>query len=256
MADLQRRKSLSGRSPILLAAVALTMGCRVEDVRQPSVSVERHAGMAYVPPGQCVIGSAETGSLQRVALKGFHIDRFEVTNEQYLTFVNATGHALPEPADGGPLRDPELAKHPVVNVTYTDAVTYAKWAGKRLATEEEWERAARGVDGRAYPWGSGFDRTKCNVSGKGTAPVGSFPDDLSPAGCYDMAGNVSEWTASRCDRGMSGTAAATEASAPMFRVIRGGAWDYRVASTKAYGRRRALPDVRSEFVGFRCARVE
>ena len=252
-----RRSTFLAPAPLLSwAAAILTMGCRVEEVQRSIEPVASPPGMSYVPPGECTLGSEDTASLRHARLHGFYIDRFEVTNEQFLAFISATGHPPPKPADGGPWFNPELAKHPVVNVTYADADAYAIWAGKRLATEDEWERAARGVDGRVYPWGSEFDRTKCNVSGKGTALVGSFPGDLSPAGCYDMAGNVSEWTAGWYDAGEHVTVPADGASGPRFRVIRGAAWDYRVASPKVYSRRRALPHVRSDFVGFRCAMDE
>ena len=256
MANPRRYTALLQKRLLLCAAVTLTVGCRVEDVQRSARSVEEYPGMAYVPPGEFIIGAEETGALRHVTLSGFHIDTCETTNEQYMAFVSATGHTPPNSDSGEPWFNSEVAEHPVVNVTFADAVAYARWARKRLATEEEWERAARGVDGRIYPWGAEFDRTKCNVSGKGTAPVGTFPDDLSPAGCYDMAGNVSEWTASWYDGGIQGTLPETGASTLRFRVVRGGAWDYRVASTKVYGRRRAVPDVRSEFVGFRCARDE
>jgi len=148
---------------------------------------------------------------------------------------------------------PETAKHPVVNVRFEDAMAYARWANKRLVTEEEWERAARGTDGRVYPWGQEFDRTKCNVAGRGTAPVGAYPQDLSPVGCYDMAANVCEWTMTWYEEPPAAPTPGVMPRSPRHRVVRGGAWDYRVASTKVHSRRWVLPDVRSEYLGFRCA---
>ncbi len=214
----------------------------------------RYPGMVYVPPGEFIMGSKEQGTLRKVKLAGYYIDIYEVTNEQFKAYVDATGAAPPEPAEeDGSQQDwygPEKAKLPVVNVTYEQAAGYAQWAGKRLPTEAEWERAARGIDGRTYPWGNEFDRTKCNVSNLGPAPVGSYPGDVSPVGCYDMAGNVTEWTSSWY------ALPAGAAGLHRYRVVKGGAWDYRVASTKAYARRRVLPDVRSQFIGFRCCRSE
>lgn len=245
-----------------LAAVVLTtsLGCRHSDTIRPSVPRvpkiirPHHTGMVFVPPGPFLMGSKEHGTLRSVRLGGFYIDLYEVTNEQYDAYCKATGAAppLPEGSDvaGGAWFTPGEAKFPVANVTYDDAAAYAKWAGKRLPTEEEWERAARGTDGRTYPWGNDFDRTKCNVSGAGPAPVGQHPEDLSPAGCYDMAGNVTEWTSSIFSSPTEGD------GGPRYQVVKGGAWDYRVASSKVFGRRRVLPGVRSKFVGFRCCKSE
>ncbi len=106
-----------------------------------------------------------------------------------------------------------LAEHPVVYVDLDDARAYAKWAGKRLPTESEWQLAAQGTDGRPWPWGNGFDASRCNCDGKGTIPVRSLPDGRSPCGCYHMLGNVWEWTESARDDGHT-----------RFVMIRGGSW--------------------------------
>lgn len=148
----------------------------------------------------------------------FLIDECPVTNESYEAFLKATGYRPREPRnflrhwpDG---RCPEeLRDHPVVCVDIDDARAYAKWVGKRLPTEEEWQFAAQGTDGRRWPWGAEFDVSRCNGSGNGTTPVRTFPQGRSPCGCYDMAGNVWQWTESERDDGHT-----------RYAIIRGGSW--------------------------------
>lgn len=155
---------------------------------------------------------------RRVEVAPFYMDRDEVTNAQFRRFVEATGHVTDAERSGHGWiwnedrkhwevvkgldwrhpRGPDSAAvddHPVVCVSYADAEAYATWAGKRLPTEEEWEKAARGADGRFYPWGREW-KGVANVVSQGTAPVGSHPEDVSPYGLRDLGGNVSEWTQS------------------------------------------------------------
>lgn len=133
--------------------------------------------------------------------------------------------------------------HPVVGVSLYEAEAYAKWAGKRLPTEQEWERAARGTDGRVYPWGDEFDKEKCNSweadIGR-TTPVTKYVNGLSPDGCYDMAGNVWEWTASREED---------------FFVIRGGSWYDATQLVRSAFRSMGMLTFRYDNVGFRCAKT-
>jgi len=136
-----------------------------------------------------------------VALKAFYIDKYEVTNLMYKKFVDETKYQPPKHWVEGviPLG---LENHPVVYVSWNDAVEYAKWAKKRLPTEAEWERVARGLKGQIYPWGDEFDKLKCrNAFSKvrSTCEVNEYPDGKSPDGCYQMAGNVWEWVADRYD---------------------------------------------------------
>jgi gamma-glutamyl hercynylcysteine S-oxide synthase len=153
-----------------------------------------------------------------VEVKDIFIDEAEVSNADFKRFLDATGYRARYPEsflkhwpDG---RIPEaLADHPVVYVDPDDARAYARWAGKRLPTEPEWQLAAQGTDGRAWPWGNEFDAARCNSSGKGTMPVRSLPDGRSPSGCYHMSGNVWEWTESARDDGHT-----------RFVMIRGGSW--------------------------------
>jgi formylglycine-generating enzyme required for sulfatase activity len=153
------------------------------------------ADMVFVPAGEFIAGSAFEGANNppRTAKTGaFWIDRYEVTNNQYWLFLEET-HS-PRSARRYPRG---TANHPVTEVSFLDACAYAAWCGKRLPTENEWEKAARGTDGRKYPWGSDFDPRRANLATDSephvVMPVGSYPGDVSPYGCFDMEGNVSEW---------------------------------------------------------------
>ena len=176
--------------------------------------------MVKVPRGPFLYGEGKT----RVAIDhDYWIDKYPVTNEKYRAFVAAWGYEKKKywSDEGwrwktanniaGPAywQDEKWNKsdHPIVGVSYFEVEAYATWAGKRLPTEKEWEKAARGEDGRQYPWGEEFDQNKCNgaagifsafgrlAASSGTTPVTQYPKGVSPYGCYDMAGNVMEWCA-------------------------------------------------------------
>ncbi|MCP3870032.1 MAG: SUMF1/EgtB/PvdO family nonheme iron enzyme, partial [Gammaproteobacteria bacterium] len=134
--------------------------------------------------------------------------------------------------------------HPVVGVSFYEAEAFAKWTGKALPTEVQWERAARGTDGRQYPWVGEFDKEKCNTKESGigkTTRVTRYPNGISPDGCYDMAGNVWEWTTS--EHGDGGL------------VLRGGSWDSYRGNARCAIRYRFIPFDRDVGVGFRCVRT-
>jgi formylglycine-generating enzyme required for sulfatase activity len=220
------------------------------------------AEMVLVPAGPFIMGSLEGDDDERpphtVTLPAFYIDKYEVTHERYARFLQATGRRPPVDWPEGKM-PPKLARHPVVNVTYEDAAAFAHWAGKRLPTEAEWEKACRGSDGRAYPWGNTADGKKTAAPGGDNArdhtwPVGSFPDDLSPHGALDMAGNVWEWTASWYEAYPGNDQGQIEYGRK-YRVIRGGgAIDYYGASStrRCADRARSLPYGTYDALGFRC----
>ncbi len=220
--------------------------------------------MVMVPAGPFTMGTdsgdAEDAPAHSVDLPAFEIDKFEVTNDDFALFVDATGYQTDAEGSGGQSwRKYAEGKgnHPVVKVTWNDAVAFCEWAGKRLPTEEEWEKAARGDDGRAYPWGNDFDASQANVKDTGlrsTTAVGSFPGGASPYGAEDMGGNVWEWTATWF-KAYPGGADDNPYYGERFRVTRGGAWFEEAPQVTAFNRNAADPDITAnDDLGFRCVR--
>ncbi len=134
----------------------------------------------------------DEGPAHWVATDAYMIDKYEVSNQKFATFMKKTGYTAPAYWDDPRLNKPE---QPVVGVNYFDAQAYCEWEGKRLPTEAEWERAARGTEGLLYPWGNEFDPAKANYGNhhSATLPVASLPEGASPYGLHHMAGNVFEW---------------------------------------------------------------
>lgn len=184
------------------------------------------AGMALVPGGPFIYGPSENE--QKIDLLAFYIDLYEVTNQAY---AEVKPYPYPEGRD----------THPVVGVSWYDAQRHCEAVGKRLPTEQEWEKAARGTDGRRYPWGDIFDPTKANTGRRfgGITPVDKFSEGRSPYGVYDLLGNVWEWTAS--EDGAN-------------KVVRGGLWFDTVIGTKASYRNSFPPRKHLDYIGFRCAK--
>ncbi|MBI3092230.1 MAG: SUMF1/EgtB/PvdO family nonheme iron enzyme [Candidatus Tectomicrobia bacterium] len=214
-------------------------------------------------------GWFETETRQTVELPTYSIDRLLVTNEQYQRFVTGAAHPAPFVDEAtwksyGLIHPYKTAqrflwqetsfpvdrgKHPVVLVSHADAAAFCAWRGKRearplrLPTEAEWEKAARGTDGRAFPWGNEFDPTRLNSFDRGpydTLPVGSYPRGVSPYGVHDMAGMVFEWTA-------------TAGARPGTFMVKGGSWDDLPGVTRSAARHDRPAALKHVLIGFRCA---
>jgi toxoflavin biosynthesis protein ToxD len=241
--------------------------------------------MVFVPEGECVLGTSgaqvlamlqkedwakewqDKGLFQveqpqhTVMLPAFRIAVAPVTTAEYQTFVWETGQKVPKGWDG--FRFPEeKGDHPVVNVSLQDAKAYCAWLGKtlgdtfRLPTEAEWEKAARGNDGRMYPWGEEFDPWRCNTlesAKNGTVPIRSYsPAGDSPFGCVDMAGNVFEWTSSLLAAyPYSQKVQADQANPNVKYVVRGGAWYYSHKLARCPAREGVMASYISPALGFR-----
>ena len=234
--------------------------------RQERVWEKDDSIIVRVPAGEFLMGSPpgegfdDQHPQHTVYVSEFWIDKTEVTNAQYRKCVEAGTCRAPTTCDAGEptYSDSSKADHPVVCVSWQDAKTYCEWAGKRLPTEAEWEKAARGTDGRKYPWGKGWDASKVNSWEAGpsdTTAVGSYPAGASPYGALDMTGNV-------CERCQDWYGKNYYASSPLrdpqgstsgeYRVVRGGSWIDTVGDMPAAERVRLSPGLRGEFIGFRC----
>lgn len=225
-----------------------------------AMPVQDDVEMVPVPAGEFIMGSDDPEAdddekpASKVFVGSFSIDKFEVTNARYLRCIEAGACTRPVGLGHDAVTRANL---PVTIVSWHQAVVYCRWAGKRLPTEAEWEKAARGTDGRRYPWSNDFDAKRANVGyTSGSTAVGSFPNGASPYGAMDMAGNVWEWTSSlykpypydsrdgREDRNARGS-----------RVERGGSWYYPPRHARTT-HRTAVGYIyrRISDLGFRCAK--
>ena len=249
------------------------------------------SGMVLVPGGPALLGDGHSHAMRGPSLyevETFAIDRFEVTNKQYATFVAATTRAPAAFADDKNFNQPN---QPVTGVTWKDASAYCAWAGKRLPSEVEWEKAARGLNAQIYPWGNTLDLKLAHLNGEAPVAVTKHHQDKSPFGVRGVAGNVSEWVSDRqkARAGVCGTPthhhqhhgakpstnssipqtgpqtgpppppvdshpAGTFASRGSCAFIKGNNWSGRPHMTRLSNRMWDYTDAIAEFVGFRCAK--
>jgi formylglycine-generating enzyme required for sulfatase activity/uncharacterized caspase-like protein len=273
-------KSDDGAEMVLVKAGEFSMGNSGAEVERLKEECKKLGSTE----AQCKDWYERESPRHRVVLDAFHIDRYEVTNALFERFVRATSHSTTAESQGsgwvwqqkdGKWQWVEVkgaswraptgsgssseSNHPVVQVSWPDADAYCRWAGKRLPTEAEWEKAARGTDGRRYPWGEDWEpaRANGNMSVKTTRPVGSYPNGVSPYGAHDMAGNVAEWVSDWFDASyyqQSPERNPKGAASGQSRVLRGGSWYFNPIGLRTAYRDYDSPDDRLTLVGFRCAR--
>jgi len=228
-------------------------------VEPPAPVSAAPAGMVYVSGGTFLMGRDNGDDAERpphqAPVKPFYIDIYEVTNDDYEKFVKATNHRPPPAWKNGSF-PAGAGRKPVTGVTWDDANDFARWAGKRLPTEEEWEFSARGTDGRLYPWSNDWQQGSANANGaeQTVADVGAYKG-RAPFGTYDMVGNAWEWTASNF-RAYPGRGLPASQLAGELKVIRGGCYestkDYATTTYRAGWPARGAPTY--EQTGFRCAK--
>lgn len=218
--------------------------------------------LVYVPGGEFTMGNdsgwEEEKPAHTVDLDAYWIDQTEVTNEMYARCVQQGSCSFP--SNTSHFEDPNYADHPVVYVSWSDANQYCAWAGRRLPTEAEWEKAARGMEGRVFPWGDTIDCSIANYWGEengcidNTTPVGNYPAGAGPYGALDLTGNVLEWVSSLFAMyPYDATDGREDPDAGGPRVLRGGSWNVTAEFARGSRRDWYMPSVKRNYVGFRCA---
>ena len=254
------------RAACRMAPVSGMRGAGAQLPRQ-IVNAKDGSVLLLVPAGRFIMGGVgdegeqeEHDPRYEIALSAFYIGKYAVTNAQFRKFVVAAHYNAAGPWRAYARRWGENA--PVVQVSWRDATAYCHWAGLRLPTEAEWEKAARGTDGRSYPWGDAWDpsRCQCSCSGsrgaEGPSKVDCYPEGASPYGCLNMVGNVCEWCSSEYRPYPYSSTDGREASGGSeHRAVRGGAWDrWPQDLLLADLRLDEPPSYHSNNVGFRVAR--
>ena len=262
-----RRRAVFGRIAAGGTALALVLAAAgvYWSGRTPADEVTGKDGAPAlrVAAGAFTMGDDENAPRREIYVDAFYMDKFEVTVALYERFMKATG-SVSKPEGWAEIDLERAARLPVTSVTWHDAQAYCRWADKRLPTEAEWEKAARGSDARLYPWGdetpspdrANFANASPEAYNGGLEPAGAHPAGRSPFGIHDMAGNASEWVADwYAERFAHGdTRNPSGPPSGSAKVVRGGGrFDpgYRLAVTRRYY---ANPDHRSDDIGFRCAR--
>ena len=223
--------------------------------------------MILIPEGIFTRGSDSGGydekPAQEIYLDAFYIDKYEVSVKEYNKYRKAANYVKQSvPFFPGDHKVMEVPSHAVVGVSWHDAVNYCTWAGKRLPTEAEWEKAARGTHGLNFPWGNKVLPKRANFAGTGDGfkymgPVGNYPMGRSVYGVYDMAGNVSEWVSDFYDQFYYKRAPMMNPTGPETGknyVFKGGSWDARSVDIRTSKRFAASPGRKDSIVGFRCGR--
>jgi formylglycine-generating enzyme required for sulfatase activity len=214
--------------------------------------------LMYVPAGEFKMGSNDypgSSPVHTVYLDAYWIDKTEVSNAQYHLCVDSG--ACKKPGLIKFFNDSKYSEHPVIAVDLSHAKAYCEWAGRRLPTEAEWEKAARGTDQRTYAWGEGIDCTKANLGGckefSNTSPVGHYPQGASPYGVLDMTGNVWEWVSDFFGKYPSSKVNNPQGpSTGLSRIIRGGSWNLIGEWNEANSRLFVGYDRRDDSLGIRC----
>jgi formylglycine-generating enzyme required for sulfatase activity len=271
--DAQKQQEEANVEPSAYEVKTLEIGSTMENPAD-------WAMLVYVPAGEFVMGSEDGGSDERpvhsVYLDAFWIYQTKVTNAMYATFLNAEGNQTEGgvtwlDAGDGDVRihqvsgawqvDSGYEEHPAIEVSWYGAAAYCQWAGVRLPTEAEWEKAACGTEGNIYPWGDSWNSGLANASGagdgySGTSPAGSFPGGASPYGALDMAGNVWEWVADWYGGNYYQSSPNENPTGPesgRYRILRGGSWHVNPNYLRAANRHFHFPYTSHFVIGFRCA---
>ncbi len=224
-------------------------------------------GMVYVPAGWSWMGCSPKDSncnndekpYHRVYLDAYYIDRNDVTVNEYTRCVNAGRCTKPDTGKGCNWGMNGRGSNPINCVDWNQSVAYCQWAGGKLPTEAQWEKAARGTNGRIYPWGDVWDPAKACVNLQSTCPAGSYPQGASPYGVMDMAGNVCDWCSDWYGASYYGTSPDHDPQGPAKpdagqRVLGGGSWAGNLLQLRTSYRGNYIPSGSDVTIGFRCVR--